>query len=168
MKRTPSNRAPRAREPRTAAQAIVAALGWSGITDDIRAQRIVAEWTELVGAKIAARTRPDAIRDRILYVDVATSAWMHELSLLKPQLLAGLLERLGEPRLFDDLRLKLAGRDRHTTDGRVAGRRSVPPPRPFPMPATGASRERIVRETAAVDDAELRELIARVRIANDR
>lgn len=167
-RRVPSNRAPRAREPRTAAQAIISALGWTGITDEIRAQRITAEWTELVGAKIAQRTRPAGIRERVLYVDVATSAWMHELSLLKPQLLAGLLERLGEPRLFDDLRMKLAGRERHGTEGPTAGRRSVPPPRPFPMPATGAARERIVRETAAVDDVELRELIARVRIANDR
>jgi hypothetical protein len=35
-------------------------------------------------------------------------------------------------------------------------------------PATGAAREAIVREVAAVDDDELRELIARVRITNDR
>ncbi len=171
MKRRPdvASRWPsRVREPRTAGQAVLAALGFRGITDDIRAQRVVAEWTELVGPKIAQRTRPDQVRERVLHVQVATSAWMHELTLLKPQLLAGLLERLGEPRLFDDLRLTLASRDRRATDGPTAGRRSVPPPRPFPIAATGAARDRIVKETESVDDVELRELIARVRIANDR
>jgi hypothetical protein len=38
----------------------------------------------------------------------------------------------------------------------------------MPPPATGAIRERIVREASAVDDDELRELIARVRITHDR
>ena len=161
-------RPPRKGEPQTAAQAIVAALGYNAITDDIRAQRITAEWTELVGPKIAARTRPDAVRERVLYVDVATSAWMQELTLLKPQLLSGLLERLGEPRLFDDLRLKLAGRGRPVTEVPPTGRRHAPPPRPFPIAASGASRDQIVRETQSVDDVELRELIARVRIAHDR
>ena len=47
-------------------------------------------------------------------------------------------------------------------------RRPARPARPAPPPATGAARERIVREAAAVDDAELRELIARVRITHDR
>ncbi len=37
-------------------------------------------------------------------------------------------------------------------------------PRPPALPATGAAREAIVSEVAAVDDDELRELIARVRI----
>lgn len=147
---------------------MLAALGFHEITDDIRAQRIAAEWTELVGAKIASRTRPDVVRDRVLHIDVSTSAWMHELSLLKPQLLAGLLERLGEPRLFDDLKLKLAGRAKHPTDAPTAGRRSIPAPRPFPIAATGAARDRIEKEAEAVEDPELRALIARVRIKNDR
>jgi hypothetical protein len=49
-----------------------------------------------------------------------------------------------------------------------AARRPAPPPRPVTPPATGVARERIVREVGAVDDAELRELIARVRITHDR
>jgi len=41
-----------------------------------------------------------------------------------------------------------------------------PPPRPAPpqLPATAPPRERIVHEVSRVDDEELRELIARVRI----
>ncbi|HSK03279.1 MAG TPA: DUF721 domain-containing protein, partial [Kofleriaceae bacterium] len=98
-------RPPRARAVTTAREAIRAALDFHGLTDDVRGERVIAEWTELVGPRIAQRTRPDRIADRVLWVEVATSAWLHELTLLKPQLLRGLLERLGEPALFDDLRL---------------------------------------------------------------
>jgi len=169
MRKRPGRRLPpRQLAPTPAAAAVKNALDFHGIADEVRGERLITEWVELVGAKIAERTRPDGITDRLLWIEVATSAWLHELNLLKPQLLAGLLERLGEPRLFDELRFKLAG-------GRGPGAlrprppaRPVPPPRPAPQPATGLAREQIVREAEAVDDAELRELIARVRIANDR
>lgn len=152
----------------SAASAIAATLQFHGISDEIRSQRVLTEWAELVGAKIAQRTRPDGVSDRVLWVEVATSSWLHELNLLKPQLLRGLIERLGEPRLFDDVRFKLAGRStrRETAAGPRA--RARPVERPAPTPASGASRERIVAEVASVDDAELRELIARVRISNDK
>jgi hypothetical protein len=128
---------------------------------------VLTEWTELVGSKIAQRSRPESVADRILWVEVATSAWLHELNLLRPQLLAGLIERLGDPPLFDELRFRLAGR---SSRERVALRppRKPAPPRREPSPATGLARERIVHETSAVDDDELRELIARVRITHDR
>jgi hypothetical protein len=153
----------------TAAEAIRAALDFHKIADRVRGERVLTEWTELVGPRIAQRTRPDKIADRVLWVEVASSAWLHELNLLKPQLLQGILERLGPPVLFDDLRLRLAGGRRGPASAPPRGRQRVaPPPRPQVAPATGAAREAIVREVAAVDDEELRELIARVRITNDR
>jgi hypothetical protein len=161
-------RPPRTLAVTTASEAIRAALDFRGIADDVRGERVVTEWTELVGPRIAQRTRPDRIVDRVLWVEVATSAWLHELTLLKPQLLKGLLERLGEPTLFDDLRLRLAGGPRKGAVTVPRGRRPAPPLPPPARPATGAAREAIVREVAGIDDDELRELIARVRIANDR
>ena len=159
----------RALEMRSAKDAIVDALKLRGISDAVRAERIVAEWTEMVGPKIAARTRPDGVHDRVLMIEVASSAWLQELTLLRAQILAGLLERVGEPRLFDELRFRIAGR--------TSRDRPVPPkprgritalPKPPPVAASGLAREQIVREVDVVDDAELRELIARVRIAHDR
>jgi len=151
-----------------ASDAIAAALMFHGISDQVRAGRLLTEWSELVGPKIAQRTRPDGVTDRLLWIEVATSAWLHELNLLRPQLLKGLIERLGAPSLFDDLRFRLTGRHGRDPVALRAARRPAPPPRPMPPPATGAARERIVREAGAVDDAELRELIARVRITYDR
>lgn len=167
MNRKPPGRKPyRALEPTSAARAVASALKFHGISDEIRGQRVLTEWAELVGPKIAQRTRPDGVTDRVLWVEVATSAWLHELNLLKPQLLRGLNERLGTPRLFDEIRFKLAGRSRRES---VTAPRARPVPvRPAPIPATGVNREKIVAEVASVDDLELRELIARVRITNDK
>jgi Dna[CI] antecedent, DciA len=162
-----AGRPPRALGARTASDAVAAALALHGITDQVRAGRVLTEWAELVGAKIAQRTRPDGVVDRTLWVEVATSAWLHELNLLRPQLLANLVERLGEPRLFDDMKFQLAGRTRREPVVLRPTRKPVPA-RPMTLPASGAARERIVREAGAVDDDELRELIARVRITHDR
>jgi len=159
----------RVREVTPAAQAVASALAFHGISDEVRAGRLVTEWTELVGPKIAQRTRPEGIRERTLWIEVATSAWLHELNLLRVQLVRGLVDRLGEPRLFDDVKFKLAGRKpRDPVQLRGNRMRPIEPPRPMPMPATGARREQIVREVGSVDDAELRELIARVRITHDK
>lgn len=160
-------RSPRALRALGASDAVAAALELHGITDQVRAGRVLTEWSELVGPKIAQRTRPDGVSDRVLWVEVATSAWLHELNLLRPQLLESLIERLGRPALFDELKFRLAGRHRREPVALRTPPRPAPP-REVPSPATGAARERIVREVGAVDDGELRELIARVRITHDR
>ncbi len=151
-----------------AGRAIASVLSLHGITDAVRAERLITEWTDLVGAKIASRTRPHGVFERVLVIEVATSAWMHELNLLKPRLLEGLVTRIGQPSLFDDLRFRLAGANRRAPTLVPQPRKPAPPQKPVGPPATGAARERIVREVEVVDDAELRELIARVRITNDR
>src|SRR5262249_818654 len=76
---------------RSASDAVTAVLALHGITDQLRAGRVLTEWSDLVGPKIAQRTRPDGITDRTLWVEVATSAWLHELNLMRPQLLMGLI-----------------------------------------------------------------------------
>ena len=167
-KRATGRRPARAFEVTSAASAVANALDYHGIRDDIRAGRLETEWTDLVGPKIAQRTRPDGVFDRVLWIEVATSAWLHELNLMRPQLVKGLIERLGEPRLFDDVKFLLAGRNRRDPVALRPRARPAPPPKPTPVAATGAAREAIVRDVARVDDVELRELIARVRITHDK
>jgi predicted nucleic acid-binding Zn ribbon protein len=161
-------RPPRALTTRRAGEAIGAALAFRGISDAVRGERLLAEWVDFVGARIAARTRPDGIYDRVLVIEVASSAWLHELNLLRAQILAGLLARVGEPRLFDELKFKIAGRTNRRPTQPVRPRAPVTPAAPTIPPATGLAREQIVRETEDIVDEELRELIRRVRIANDR
>ncbi len=161
-------RVPRAFEPRSAANAVASALDLHGLANEVRAGRVLTEWSDLVGPKIAQRTRPEGIVERTLWIEVATSAWMHELNLLRTQLLAGLLARFGEPRLFDDIKFRLAGRNRREHVSLRARRPPPPPAKPMPPPASGVARESIVREAANIEDDELRELVARIRITHDR
>lgn len=140
------------------------------IAGDLREARLFADWTELVGERIGSRTRPQSIWDRVLVVEVATSTWLHELRLLRPKIVSDLLDALGLPRFFDDVRFVLAKESPRSSSQTIQPpRRRAPlkPPREI-TPAAGAAREQIVRETSDVDDPELRELIARVRIGNNR
>ena len=166
-KPTNPNRPRRSLETRSARDAVTQVLALYGIADEIRAERVLTEWAELVGPKISSRTRPYGVTERVLVIEVASSAWLHELTMLKGQILTGLHLRMGAPRLFDDIRFKLAGGRGRPPPQRPRARPERPDPAPA-VPATGVAREKIVREVEAVDDLELRELIARVRIGNDR
>ena len=138
------------------------------LTDEIRALRLVVDWRDLVGERFAARTSPDGLSKRVLWVRVSNSAWLQELSFLKAQLLANISAALGEPRLVDDVRFHLGSRRAEEDDllARAAHevRRRVPlRRRPLPPPATGEHLLSIERETAAIDDPELRALVREAR-----
>jgi hypothetical protein len=169
VKRRPPG-VPRRREATSAGQLVADTLAGHGLSEAVRGYRVEAEWDSLVGERIAKRARPDRVVRRVLHVQVAGSAWLHELTLLKGQLLEVLWAALGEPRLFDDLSFQLTGRSRANADPRgvaPAARKTRPPPRP-PIAAAGAERVQILVETAAVDDDELRDLITRVRLRHNR
>ena len=50
---------------------------------------MVTDWAALVGPQIAAVTQPESVTpDGTMFVRVATSAWMNELQLMMPDLMA--------------------------------------------------------------------------------
>jgi hypothetical protein len=136
---------------------------------DIRQEQLFAEWSSFVGERIGARTRPDTIVDRTLIVEVATSAWLHELRLIRPKIVSDMLDKLGLPRFFDDIRFVLAGerRSRGPQVKRPAPRKKPEAPPPA-MPATGEHLREILDDTSKVEDEELRAIISRVRVKNDK
>jgi hypothetical protein len=158
--------------------AIGNALANHGVTDEIRLQRLVFDWAEAVGPRIAARSAPDGIsrtgpRDRptrLLWVRVVNTAWLQELTLLREQLTASIKARVGEPALFDELKLHLGKPPPYTADllEGVTIRRARPAPRRQPVAATADRARAIERETSAIEDEALRDLIREVRIRNDR
>lgn len=62
-------------------------LSRRGLTAKLEAASAVSEWAECVGARIAAVTQPLRVSEGTLFVAVASSAWMMELDLMKPELL---------------------------------------------------------------------------------
>lgn len=81
----------RDKRPQPISTAISQFLEQAGIRDRVEQATVVPEWPSLVGAQIAAVTEPLSVTsDGILFVAVRTHAWMSELSLLEPELLASL------------------------------------------------------------------------------
>ena len=164
----------RSRETAPAADAIAAVLSRTGLAAELRAHRIITEWRDMVGERIAARTWPDGLKDGVLWIRVASSAWLHELTLLRAQILSGICKVLGDPPLVTELRFHLGVRKQVDADDVLAiaqqarSRRRRPAPRSLPPPATGAAAERIDRETSSIADPELRALIKSVRVRHDR
>lgn len=171
MARRPSRRT---RETAPAADAIAAVLAKAHVTEQVRAHRIITDWRDMVGERIAARTWPDGLKDRVLWIRVASSAWLHELTLLRAQILDGITRVLGDPPLVSDLRFHLGARKQVDADDVLAiaqqtrSRRRRPAPRSLPPPASGAAAEAIARETSSIADPELRELVRTVRVRHDR
>jgi predicted nucleic acid-binding Zn ribbon protein len=90
-----------------------------GLHDRVAGWRAVEEWAEVVGTPIARHSRAASFRDGILLVEVEGSAWMHELGVLKRELVRRFHKHLGGP-YVRELRLSLA--HGHRTDGPGRGR----------------------------------------------
>jgi predicted nucleic acid-binding Zn ribbon protein len=75
-------------QPTSIADVMATVLAQKGMTERLAQVTVIDEWASVVGAQIAAVTQPTSVTaDGVLWVRVATSAWMNELSLLTPTLL---------------------------------------------------------------------------------
>lgn len=139
----------RARRPRMPRAAKAGELldgllhGW-GLDERLRQYRALLLWDEVVGPQIAARTKPEKIRDGVLEVSVDQPVWMQQLQLLKPQLLTKLNAQLGDGAL----------RDLFLKRGQITARTAT---------VTPASAPAWHRETlSAEEEAELATLLTRI------
>jgi predicted nucleic acid-binding Zn ribbon protein len=87
-------------KPQRIGDTLKTVLGASGLSERVEQAQIIPEWPALVGKQIAAVTDPHHIaRDGTLFVAVRTNAWMSELSLMEPQLMAALNAKAGRARI---------------------------------------------------------------------
>lgn len=73
-----------------------------------RQELAASDWAEVVGEKAAKASRPEAIRDGILFVNCRSSAWAQELTLLKDRVIRELNQRAGGD-VIKDIRFSGAG-----------------------------------------------------------
>lgn len=66
-----------------------------GIEKRITEERAVVDWEEIVGRRIAEHARALRVSDGRLFVEVDSSVWAQELSLMRRQLLAEVNARVG-------------------------------------------------------------------------
>jgi predicted nucleic acid-binding Zn ribbon protein len=67
-----------------------------GLEASARVVYIAERWEQWVGADVARRCRPTALRGDVLELEVESSAWCQALQLRRPELLAALRRELGE------------------------------------------------------------------------
>jgi hypothetical protein len=101
---------------------------------------VSAAWPDVVGAAVAARTRPARLRDGLLTIWTAGSAWSHQLSFLEPVILESLRSLVPEAGIKRLRFMVASGRTRQLLDGAAA--RTAPG-------ARGASRA-----VRGIDDAQ--------------
>lgn|GEM_PF-1410478 len=144
------------------------------VSSDVHAHQLITDWPAIVGQRVAARTTPmnpgAALADGVLSVRVINSAWLHELSFIKDQLRARINEFIGSktnPQPIREIRFVHGrapkGRKDELSQARAQQYRKPLQPRSLPAPARGERLEQIRRETAVVDDPELRVAIAEAR-----
>ena len=76
-------------------------LASHGLTTRLKEYRVVGRWEKIVGKVIARHAQPSSLRGKKLSVVVDSSAWMQQLSLLKPELLEKLNQGLGAGSLHE-------------------------------------------------------------------
>ncbi|MGP5497989.1 DciA family protein [Corynebacterium flavescens] len=80
-------------------------IGQRGWEHELAHGWIMGNWENLVGPKIAAHTKPERIKDQIVYVSCDNSNWATELRYLQRQILQKIAARLG-PDVIDELRIQ--------------------------------------------------------------
>jgi len=63
-------------------------------------------WDEAVGETIAQNARPAVFKGRLLYVNVTSSPWIHQLQFLKQDIIGKLNVALGH-NVVDDIKFKI-------------------------------------------------------------
>ncbi len=123
-------------------------LASRGLSSRLKEYRVLGVWERAVGEGIARHARPAMVRGKKLTVTVDSSAWMQQLSLLRPEIIAKLNSAMGADAV-ESITLRL-GELPASPRARQQG-----PARPLPPLAPG-ERERIGELAAAIADPELR------------
>ena len=67
-----------------------------GLGKKLNEQRAVVEWTEVVGERVAAHSRALRVDGGRLLVEVDSSVWAQELSLMRRRIVRDINERIGK------------------------------------------------------------------------
>lgn len=131
----------------------------AGLEGRIQEGRIFEKWAEIVGPRVAAQTRPRAIRKGVLLVETTSAAWSNELTMLKPQFLNA-LKRVVGPNVVREIKFQITAwrEDRSPATGPDPSPRRV-----SPLPLTKEEKAAIERELSGIEDPELRKKLGHFR-----
>ena len=124
-----------------------------GFQGRLHEYRIFGHWEQTVGAVIARHAQPQQVRGGKLSLIVDSPAWMQQLSLLKPEIIAKLNKRLGREAI-KDITLKL---------GEIEVSHEQPlEQETAPLPLDPEERARIAQLVGEISDEATRDAVRRV------
>ena len=130
------------------------------INIDSEEQRLLEIWNRAVGLQISAHTRPEKLKRNTLFVKVSSSVWMHQLHILKNDIMEKINTLLGKELV----------KNVHFSIGEIPfspSRNPYPPSfSPESYPLKDNEKKAIEKHTSAVKDQELKEILQRVMTKN--
>ncbi|MCT1653292.1 DUF721 domain-containing protein [Brachybacterium muris] len=86
---------PDPRDPQGVQLVLRRVLGDLGWTAGMSAGRVLEEWDDIVGERIAAHCSPVSFEDGVLVVSASSSAWASQMRMITPQLITTIEEHIG-------------------------------------------------------------------------
>jgi hypothetical protein len=130
------------------------------ITIDSKEQRLLVIWNSAVGLQISAHTRPEKLKRNTLFVKVSSSVWMHQLHILKSDIIEKINTLLGKELV----------KNVHFSICVIPSSPSKNPYSPSISPESYTLRDKekkvIEKHTSSVKDQELKEILQRVMTKN--
>lgn len=123
-----------------------------GMEGHLNGYRIFGQWEKTVGPAIARHARPLSVRGKRLFLAVDSSAWMQQLSLLKPEIIEKVNRSLGKDAI-GDIKLALGeigAAAMHAQQDAVTGQ------------LTAEERGRIEETVVQIRDADVRQAVRRI------
>ena len=127
-------------------------LASRGLGSRLREYRILGRWDKIVGPAISRHAQPLSLRNKKLTIIVDSSAWMQQLSLLKPELLEKVSAALGKEAV-QSISLKL---------GEVFSSTKAIEEQPRTGTLEAGEQERIESIVKDIKDADIRESLRHV------
>jgi hypothetical protein len=127
---------------------------------DSEEQRLLEVWQKAVGPQISVQTRPDRLKRNTLFVKVSSSVWMHQLHILKQDIIEKINELLGNELI----------KNVHFSIGEIP---STMPTNSYSSsfstdsyPLRDKDKKLIEKSISSVEDPELKEILRRVMTKN--
>ncbi|MBK8480297.1 MAG: DUF721 domain-containing protein [Proteobacteria bacterium] len=147
-------------------QALRRLISRRGMSMSLRQHAVAARWAELVGHRIASHCWPLELRDGVLLVAVADSAWLQQLSFLRAELVVRIKTELPDCEL-ESIRLVAAAQGQGMRPRARLGTARVPEAETFVVPPTERHRAESCAEAELppLPDDEIRRRIVSARAA---
>ena len=88
-----------------------------GLSKKLSEQRAVAEWSDIVGRRVAEHARALRVDNGRLFVEVDSPVWSQELTLMKRNILRQINDRIGR-KAIDNIHFVLGGARPYGASGR--------------------------------------------------